>query len=52
MLPQGGALTRSIGIRYLRLSTGGMSDRKSFSQMTGMRSGYLHDKAAGARGQS
>eukprot|EP00315_Gephyrocapsa_oceanica_P009454 CAMPEP_0185306338 /NCGR_PEP_ID=MMETSP1363-20130426/16020_1 /TAXON_ID=38817 /ORGANISM="Gephyrocapsa oceanica, Strain RCC1303" /LENGTH=86 /DNA_ID=CAMNT_0027903621 /DNA_START=305 /DNA_END=565 /DNA_ORIENTATION=- len=32
---------RSIGIRYFRLSTGGMSERGSFSQMTGMRSGYF-----------
>ena len=28
-------------MRYLRLSTAGMSERGSFSQMTGMRSGYL-----------
>ena len=28
-------------MRYFRLSTGGMSERGSFSQMTGMRSGYF-----------
>eukprot|EP00964_Phaeocystis_antarctica_P100691 scaffold66281_cov51-Phaeocystis_antarctica.AAC.2 len=32
---------RSIGIRYFLLSTGAMSDRGSFSQMTGILSGYF-----------
>ena len=36
-------------MRYFRLSTGGMSERGSFSQMTGMRSGYFFaDSAASA----
>ena len=37
-------------MRYLRLSTGGMSDRGSFSQMTGIRSGYLRGDGSRAQG--
>merc|ERR1719399_2652263 len=41
---------RSMGMRYLLLSTGAMSDRGSFSQMTGILSGYFSRmRAAAAR---